>query len=130
MAEHAKDAEAIFLAALDKATAQERAAYIEEACAEDAELLRRVREFLGCDQESQGPLDVPPPGLGGTVDVPPINERPGTVIGPYKLLQQIGEGGFGVVFMAEQQHPVRRKVALKVVKPRLASAPGIARLDG
>src|SRR4029077_2321379 len=51
-----------------------------------------------------------------TVDEPAVSERPGTVIGPYKLLQEIGEGGFGTVFMAEQEHPVRRKVALKVIK--------------
>jgi eukaryotic-like serine/threonine-protein kinase len=129
MTKHAKDAEAIFLAALDKATAQERAAYIEEACAEDAELLRRVRELLDCHQESQGPLDVPPPGLGGTVDVPPINERPGTVIGPYKLLQQIGEGGMGTVFMAEQTQHVQRKVALKLIKAGMDSKQVIARFE-
>src|SRR5947209_3516121 len=127
MTEHAKDVEAIFLAALDKATAQERAAYIERACAEDAELLRRVRELLDCHQGSQGPLDVPPPGLSGTVDVPPINERPGTVIGPYKLLQQIGEGGMGTVFMAEQTQPVQRKVALKVIKAGMDSRQVVAR---
>src|SRR5438128_9758519 len=129
MTEPAKDAEGIFLAALDKATAQERAAYIEATCAEDAELLRRVRELLDCHQESQGPLDVPPPGLGGTVNVPPINERPGTVIGPYKLLQQIGEGGMGVVWMAEQTEPVKRKVALKIIKPGMDSRQVIARFE-
>ena len=52
-----------------------------------------------------------------TVDQPPISERPGHEIGRYKLLQKIGEGGFGVVYMAEQQRPVRRKVALKIIKP-------------
>src|SRR5438874_967147 len=129
MTEHAKDAEGIFLAALDEATARERAAYIEGACAEDAELLRRVRELLDCHQGSQGPLDVPPPGLGGTVNVPPINERPGTVIGPYKLLQQIGEGGMGVVWMAEQTEPVKRKVALKIIKPGMDSRQVIARFE-
>src|SRR5438132_7607517 len=129
MTEHAEGAEAIFLAALDKATAQERAAYIEGACAEDAELLRRVGELLDCHQGSQGPLDVPPPGLGGTVDLPRLSERPGTVIGPYKLLQQIGEGGMGVVWMAEQTRPVQRKVALKVIKPGMDSRQVIARFE-
>ncbi len=56
-------------------------------------------------------------------------ERPGTMIGPYKLLQQIGEGGMGVVFMAEQQRPVRRKVALKVIKPGMDSGQVIARFE-
>ena len=57
------------------------------------------------------------PGLGPTLDPAPSAERVGATIGRYKLLERIGEGGFGVVFMAEQQHPVRRKVALKVIKP-------------
>jgi serine/threonine protein kinase len=59
----------------------------------------------------------------------PLAERPGTVIGPYKLLEQIGEGGFGIVFMAEQQHPVRRKVALKVVKPGMDTRQVVARFE-
>src|SRR5262249_27034461 len=57
----------------------------------------------------------------------PITERPGTVIGNYKLMEQIGEGGMGLVFVAEQQHPVRRKVALKVIKPGMASGQVVAR---
>jgi serine/threonine protein kinase len=63
------------------------------------------------------------------VDEPTVSERPGTVIGPYKLLEQIGEGGFGVVFMAEQQHPIRRKVALKVLKPGMDTRQVVARFE-
>src|SRR5216117_1513728 len=59
----------------------------------------------------------------------PAGERPGTVIGQYKLLEQIGEGGFGVVFMAEQTQPVRRKVALKVLKPGMDTRQVIARFE-
>ena len=59
----------------------------------------------------------------------PIVERPGTTIGPYKLLEQIGEGGFGVVFMAEQTQPVRRKVALKVLKPGMDTRQVVARFE-
>src|SRR5262249_28477180 len=59
----------------------------------------------------------------------PITERPGNVIGPYKLLEQIGEGGFGVVYMAEQTQPVRRKVALKVLKPGMDTRQVIARFE-
>ena len=59
----------------------------------------------------------------------PLTEGPGTVIGRYKLLQQIGEGGFGVVFMAEQQEPVRRKVALKIIKPGMDSRAVVARFE-
>ena len=116
MTENGEVIEAIFLAALEKAGPRERLAYVEEACAGNPELLGRLRELLHSHEESHGPLDAPP--LCGVEAAPPsIAERPGTVIGPYKLLQQIGEGGFGVVFMAEQQQPVRRKVALKVLKP-------------
>src|SRR5262249_25981798 len=56
-------------------------------------------------------------------------ERPGTVVGPYKLLEQIGEGGFGVVFLAEQTEPVRRRVALKVLKPGMDSRQVVARFE-
>jgi serine/threonine protein kinase/tetratricopeptide (TPR) repeat protein len=66
--------------------------------------------------------------LTATVD-DPVTERPGTVIGPYKLLQQIGEGGMGTVYMAEQSHPVQRKVALKVIKPGMDSRQVIARFE-
>jgi serine/threonine protein kinase/WD40 repeat protein/tetratricopeptide (TPR) repeat protein len=65
----------------------------------------------------------------GTMDQPGMAERPGTVIGPYKLLEQIGEGGFGVVFVAEQQEPIRRKVALKVLKPGMDTRQVIARFE-
>src|SRR5207245_7577937 len=59
----------------------------------------------------------------------PISDGPGTVIGPYKLLEQIGEGGFGVVFMAEQLQPIRRKVALKVLKPGMDTRQVVARFE-
>src|SRR6478672_3096552 len=67
MTEYARDAEAIFLAALDRTTPQGRVAYVEATCVGDPELLRRVRELLSCHEGSQGLLDGPPPGLGGTV---------------------------------------------------------------
>jgi serine/threonine protein kinase/Flp pilus assembly protein TadD len=129
MIDHAKNAEAIFLAALEKITPGERAAFVGGACADNPELLQRVKELLASHEESQGPFDAPPPGLGITVGLPPIAETAGSKIGPYKLLEQIGEGGFGVVFMAEQLEPVRRRVALKVVKPGMDSKQIIARFE-
>src|SRR3954465_13243193 len=113
MTEHAHDAEAIFFAALDRTTPQGRVAYVEATCVGDPELLRRVRELLSCHDGSVGLLDAPPPGLACTVDMPASSEQPGTVIGPYRLLQQIGEGGLGTVYMAEQTQPVRRLLSLK-----------------
>jgi serine/threonine protein kinase/tetratricopeptide (TPR) repeat protein len=129
MSEPANEAERVFLAALDKATAGERIAFVEGACASQPELLRRLRQLLEAHEEPQGPLDAPPPGLGATVDLPRLPAGPGTVIGPYKLLQEIGEGGMGAVFMAEQTEPVRRKVALKIIKPGMDSRQVIARFE-
>src|SRR6185312_16114275 len=117
------------LAALDKTTPQGRVAYVEATCEGDPELLRRVRELLSCHEGSQGLLDAPPPGLGYTVDLSEVSEQPGTVIGPYKLLQQIGEGGMGTVYMAEQTRPVQRKVALKIIKPGTDSRQIVARFE-
>ena len=68
-------------------------------------------------------------GSEATGDYHPIAERPGTTVGPYKLMEQIGEGGFGLVFVAEQQHPVRRKVALKIIKPGMDTRDVIARFE-
>src|SRR5262249_385768 len=90
--------------------------YVAEACGPDAELEQKGKHFLQVHREAGSFLEQPAPALIATLDEL-IEERPGTVIGPYKLLEQIGEGGFGIVFMAEQQQPVRRKVALKVLKP-------------
>src|SRR5262245_43558027 len=118
----------IFAAALDKATDAERAAYLTEACAGDDKLRRRVEALLRAHAESDDLIDPPRPGVR-TVDEAPIPERPGTRIGPYKLMEQIGEGGFGLVFVAEQQEPVRRKVALKVIKPGMDTAQVIARFE-
>src|SRR6202043_1262858 len=70
-----------------------------------------------------------PGSLVPTADYEPINEKPGTVIGPYKLMEQIGEGGMGLVFVAEQLQPVRRKVALKVIKPGMDTREVIARFE-
>jgi eukaryotic-like serine/threonine-protein kinase len=129
MSEHTNDVEAVFLAALDRPTPQERAAYIEAACAGKPKLLRRVRELLATHEESRGPLDTAPPGLGQTLEAARLRERPGSVIGPYRLLQPIGEGGMGTVFLAEQTEPVRRKVALKIIKQGMDSRQMLARFE-
>lgn len=119
--------EAIFKAAypLDF---QARAEFLGRACGEDRALLERVQALLRIYDEERSFLEVPL-AAGATVCEAHREERPGTVIGPYKLLQQIGEGGFGVVYMAEQQVPVRRKVALKVVKPGMDTKEVIARFE-
>src|SRR5262249_10816112 len=104
-----------------------RAAYLNGACGADPALLANVRELLAAHEKDDGFLDRPPPNA--TVDEQPVTERPGTVIGPYKLKEQIGEGGMGLVFVAEQQQPVRRKVALKIIKPGMDSKQVVARFE-
>jgi WD40 repeat protein/serine/threonine protein kinase len=88
-----------------------------------------VEALLQAQEAAGSFLQSPPPGPTVTVDELPISERPGTVIGPYKLLQQIGEGGMGTVVMAEQTQPVQRKVALKVIKAGMDSRQVIARFE-
>src|SRR5262245_39210374 len=117
--------ESIFAEALDKGSSQECAAFLDSVCGTDAALRARVENLLKSHEQAGSFLRKP---LAATMDEP-ARERPGTVIGPYKLLQQIGEGGMGVVFMAEQQEPVRRKVALKIIKPGMDSRQVIARFE-
>jgi serine/threonine protein kinase/WD40 repeat protein len=118
----------IFLAALDIDDPQKRSAYLDCACAADPTLRTQVEQLLKAHQAPGSFMDRPAGGLVATIDEP-ITDRPGTVIGPYKLLEQIGEGGFGVVFMAEQTQPVRRKVALKVLKPGMDTRQVVARFE-
>jgi WD40 repeat protein/serine/threonine protein kinase len=113
----------IFEAAIEKDSPEERAAYLDHACGSDTGLRQQVEALLAA-HERLGDIPLP-----ATVDEPAVAERPGAVIGPYKLLEQIGEGGFGVVFMAEQTQPVRRKVALKVLKPGMDTRQVVARFE-
>ena len=109
------DKDDIFHAAAEMADADERAAYIQQACGDDVSLRAEIEALLKHDSAEDSLLDRSALGIGATLDQP-ITEKPGTTIGRYKLREQIGEGGFGVVFMAEQQEPVTRMVALKVLR--------------
>ena len=120
--------ESIFAAALDKRSEEDRSAYLDEACRDDPELRRHIDRLLCAQARAGNFLQNPGPGLSVTSDPQP-REQPGTIIGPYKLLQQIGEGGMGVVYMAEQEEPVRRKVALKIIKPGMDSRQVVARFE-
>jgi len=119
---------AIFDAALDISDPSERAAYLNRSCGENADLRRRLDELLAA-QEKLGSFLAQPLAATPTLDYAPITEKPGTVIGHYKLMEQIGEGGFGLVFVAEQMEPVKRKVALKIIKPGMDSKSVIARFE-
>jgi WD40 repeat protein/serine/threonine protein kinase len=120
--------ESIFAQALEIESAAERAAYLDRACGENRQLRAEVEALLRADEKSGDLLDLPEKPAA-TVDEPPLTEGPGTRIGPYKLLQQIGEGGMGTVFMAEQSQPVQRKVALKLIKAGMDSRQVIARFE-
>src|SRR5262245_35507365 len=125
--------EDIFQVARRIEAGEARSAYLDQVCSEDA-LREQIEALLRAHDESQSFLESPAPEIAGslggplTLDQPPV-EKPGTQIGPYKLLQQIGEGGFGIVFMAEQTEPVRRKVAVKVIKPGMDTRQVIARFE-
>ena len=125
----APSVDSIFLAALEKSSPEDRAAYLDVACGEDTELRRRVERLLAAHPKVVSFLESPPPGLTATLDMSPIAEQPGQTIGRYKLREQIGEGGMGVVYMAEQREPVRRKVALKIIKAGMDTQEIIARFE-
>jgi hypothetical protein len=98
-----KDAKGIFLAALDVADAAERGAFVERSCGDDPALRQRVEDLLRAYGQSGGPLDKLAAAIAPTELAEPIQEQVGATIGPYKLMEQSGEGGFGLVFVAEQQ---------------------------
>jgi hypothetical protein len=122
---------AIFDAVLACATPQERAAYLDKACAGKPELRQHIEALLAAHNQAAGFLENPQAGAAGAtvrLNLPP-EERPGERIGRYKLLQKIGEGGCGVVYMAEQEEPVRRRVALKVIKLGMDTEQVVARFE-
>jgi eukaryotic-like serine/threonine-protein kinase len=131
--------QSIFLAAIEAADPADRATLLARECGDDAELRQRVEVLLQAHDRSGSFLDKPavepvttdaPAGQWIDRDAPlPLAERPGMLVGRYKLLQQIGEGGMGVVYMAEQQEPVRRMVALKIIKPGMDSSAVVARFE-
>ena len=113
-----------FAAALACSTPAERAACLAACCGEDTALRRRVEALLKAATRAgdflESPVAAPADG---------ISEQPGDRIGRYKLLEKIGEGGCGVVYMAEQEEPVRRRVALKVIKPGMDTRAVVARFE-
>ncbi len=121
------DAKAIFLEALEHQTPDELHCFLDEACCSDTAVRARVEELLQAHKDAGNFLGGPHP-LDAKQDEP-VAEGPGTVIGPYKLLEQIGEGGMGLVFMAEQTRPVRRRVALKVIKPGMDTRQVVVRFE-
>jgi len=107
----------------------DRESYLNEACGKDLDLKAKVMALLGAHEEAGDFLESPILDPGMTLDESPISEGPGTVIGRYKLLEKIGEGGMAVVYMAGQETPIRRKVALKIIKLGMDTKSVIARFE-
>jgi eukaryotic-like serine/threonine-protein kinase len=131
MADWNERANDIFLRAVDIERAEERQAFLESECTGDSALRGQVDSLLAASERPASFLDRPAIAVLDSLNpaFPPLGEGPGDIIGPYKLLQLIGEGGFGVVYMAEQEAPVRRMVALKIIKPGMDTAQVIARFE-
>ncbi len=125
--------QSVFAEAILLPTPEARAVHLDSACGTDAALRQRVEALLRAAEKAGDFLEEPPTGLssgpGSTLQMQELSEQPGDKIGRYKLLQQIGEGGCGVVYMAEQEEPVRRRVALKVIKLGMDTKSVIARFE-
>jgi serine/threonine protein kinase/tetratricopeptide (TPR) repeat protein len=129
MGDRSEQAKLIFLEAIENQAPEQWPSFLDQACGGDGALHAAVAKLLRAHAEigsfhEQAPAD----SIAATGDEP-APERPGSVVGPYKLLEQIGEGGFGVVFRAEQAEPVRRQVALKVLKPGMDTRQVLARFE-
>jgi serine/threonine protein kinase/tetratricopeptide (TPR) repeat protein len=120
----------IFAEALAYAPGPERATYIDGVCSGDKSLRERLERLLRAHDDAKSFLESPATEVESSHTIErSLAEKPGTQIGPYKLLEQIGEGGMGVVYMAEQSEPVQRRVALKIIKPGMDSQQVIARFE-
>jgi len=124
--------EAALFQAAAQLTSAARAVFLDGACHGDPALRQRLEALLAADAQSEGYLAEAAPAAKATMklclpDVP--DEAVGTMIGRYKLLERVGEGGCGVVYVAEQTAPVRRRVALKVIKLGMDTKPVVARFE-
>jgi eukaryotic-like serine/threonine-protein kinase len=125
--------QAVFAEVLQRDTPEARAAYLDAACGTDTELRQRVEALLRAAENAGDFLEQPPAGLSeearATLLETEFTEKPGDRIGRYKLLEKIGEGGCGAVYMAEQEEPVRRRVALKIIKLGMDTRSVVARFE-
>jgi serine/threonine protein kinase len=130
MSDSGSNEETIFLGARELSRPEERAAFLDQKCGGDPALRERVERMLNAEQKADQFLANDPLPIYKTAVVSVSEgEAVGTLISPYKLLQQIGEGGCGIVYMAEQEQPIRRRVALNVIKPGMDTRQVIARFE-
>nr|MBC8218108.1 protein kinase [Planctomycetota bacterium] len=129
MNDEPKNVKLIFAEALEKSTTAERATYLNEACSEDSDLRAEVEDLLKAHEQAGDFMEAPALEAEVTLGDPALTEGPGSVIGRYKLLEKIGEGGFGVVWAAAQKEPVKRRVALKIIKLGMDTRQVVARFE-
>ena len=129
MSTNKHNADEILDQAVDIADPTERQAFLNEACAGDKALRAEVDSLLAAYAKSGSFLDGPPVNADVTLDAVPTPDMTGTEIGRYKLLEKIGEGGMAVVYMAEQRHPIARRVAVKLIKLGMDTQQVIARFE-
>jgi len=119
----------LFAQAAEFESDSDRVAFLAASCGSDSTLRQELEELLAAHVQAGAFMETPAADAIATECLSNIAERPGAVIGHYKLLEQIGEGGMGLVFMAEQSQPLRRRVALKIIKPGLDTRSVIARFE-
>ncbi|MBY0460532.1 MAG: serine/threonine protein kinase, partial [Gemmataceae bacterium] len=119
----------VFGRAVELESAAQRKAYLDEACAGAPDVRDRVEALLRAHEAAGGFLQPAAAGPADTANYGPSPEAPGTVVGPYKLLEKIGEGGMGEVWVADQMESIKRRVALKLIKPGMDSRGVLARFE-
>ena len=129
MAEESTDIKVIFAEALAIEDPEQRKAYLDRVCKANQKLRAEIEQLLDAHLQAGDFLEAPPVGAEATLDAPVSIEGPGTKIGRYELLELIGEGGMGLVYLAEQKEPVKRRVAFKIIKPGMDSGRVIARFE-
>lgn len=129
MTEESTDIKVIFSEALAIEDLGERKVYLDEVCKGNRKLRIEIEDLLDAHVEAGDFLKVPSVEANATLNGPPSIESPGTKIGRYELLELIGEGGMGLVYLAQQKEPVKRRVALKIIKPGMDSKEVIARFE-
>jgi WD40 repeat protein/serine/threonine protein kinase len=129
MAKTSKDITLILAEALEKPTAQERAAYLDSVCGDDTHARDEVESLLQQERTVGDFLDATVHELDISADSLSVMEGPGTIIDRYQLLERIGEGGMAVVYMAQQDQPIRRNIAFKIIKLGMDTQQVITRFE-
>ncbi|PHS06952.1 MAG: hypothetical protein COA78_13845 [Blastopirellula sp.] len=129
MTDKTQNSKTVFSKALEIASPEQRSAYLDQACKGNPQLRSEVEQLMQAIDQAGSFMERPILGSSTTTEFRPITEKIGTLIGPYKIREQLAEGGMGVVYVADQEVPVRRRVALKVIKPGMATKDVVARFE-